>query len=594
MKLLNPGPVNVTKGVRRALLRPDICHREEEFSRLLAGIRERLARVTDSRRTHAAALLTGSGTLAVEAMLATYATRTLVLANGVYGDRLGRILAAHRVPFCKLEGPDGAFPALSSVEEALEADPRLEDIALVHHETSTGVLNPLEAVARLAKKHGKKLFVDAVSSIGSERIALKDIDFLAGSAGKCLHGYPGVSFVLVKKRWAAEGRRRGVYLDAAAALESQEDGSVAFTPAVQLFYAFDAALKELEHEGLGTRIRRYASKSAFVRAGLKKMDLRLLAEDPAASHALTAVRLPPGLSYERLHDALKKRGFVIYAGQSALKDSIFRIAHMGAVGRHDLKRLLRLIGRVLRDNRRRMPTAIVLAAGVGRRLARHTTALPKCLVPLSRSGETLLSRYFDSFRACGIRRVVLVTGHHERLIRRAVREYGRGLRVRIIHNRDYRKGSVLSLYRASAALNGEALIMDADVYFPTEALVRLLAAGGSAFLMDPRSKGTGEEMMLMARGTRIAAISKKTDKRLKPVGEATGLAKFSKADARTLRSILKDFYRKKRNGVEYEEAYGELLKRTPVTAVPVGGLFWTEMDFESDLKKIRAHLTIPK
>src|SRR3989338_2124945 len=286
VKLLNPGPVNVTKGVRRALLRPDICHREEEFSRLLAGIRERLARVTDSRRTHAAALLTGSGTLAVEAMLATYDTRTLVLANGVYGDRLGRILAAHRVPFCKLEGPDGAFPALSSVEEALEADPRLEDIALVHHETSTGVLNPLEAVARLAKKHGKKLFVDAVSSIGSERIALKDIDFLAGSAGKCLHGYPGVSFVLVKKRWAAEGRRGGVYLDAAAAPESQEDGSVAFTPAVQLFYAFDAALKELEHEGLGTRIRRYASKSAFVRAGLKKMDLRLLAEDPAASHAL--------------------------------------------------------------------------------------------------------------------------------------------------------------------------------------------------------------------------------------------------------------------------------------------------------------------
>lgn len=231
--------------------------------------------------------------------------------------------------------------------------------------------------------------------------------------------------------------------------------------------------------------------------------------------------------------------------------------------------------------------AIVLAAGVGRRFGPATSNLPKCLIPLGLPGRTLLSRYLESFRALGIRDVVIVCGHRrEKIIRACVRD-GAGLDIRFVVNRRFRRGSIVSLYAASRRLDSDVLIMDADVYFPAEALRRLLRSRQkSAFLLDRRSTSAGEEMMVMSKGGRLAAVSKKTVPGLRIVGEATGILKLSAADAAELRKILSGFIRRKILDVEYEETYTRLLRDRKVGFVDVGGLFWREMDFPEDLRAI--------
>ena len=353
--LMNPGPVNVSDRVRKALLGPDLCHREPEFSALLASIREKLLRVFGISRTHTAAFFTGSGTSAVEAMLSSFADRRkkiLVLLNGVYGERMKKILELADTPVLTLVSPIGQFPDLAEIEALLKDDPFIHGVAMVHHETSSGMLNPLAPVGALCKKYKKTFLVDAVSSLGAEHVDFKkyDIGFAAGTSGKCLHGFPGVSFVIVSKEEEKklEGKKpRSFYLDLRNALHHQKKNDTAFTPAVQVFYALHEALKELAAEGLGRRIANYAERSAVLEKGFIDLGLRFLVEKKYRSHVLTALWLPAPISYEKLHDRLKKDGFVIYAGQSALKDKIFRIANLGDMHRADLKRFLLSLGNIL-------------------------------------------------------------------------------------------------------------------------------------------------------------------------------------------------------------------------------------------------------
>ena len=596
--LMNPGPVNVTPAVRRALLGPDICHREPEFTALLKRLRARLLSLFHVQKTHTAAILSGSGTLAVEAMLSSYARcgrKVLVLSNGVYGKRLAAILVAHRAPHAVLSAPLGDFPSTAALRATLQKDKRIGAVAMVHHETSTGMLNPLAEVARIVRAAGRDFLVDAVSSLGAEKLDLDKmgIDFCAGSAGKCLHGYPGAAFVLVSRKklpLLRAGTARSVYLDLASILDSEDAGAPPFTPAVQLLYAFDAALAELERESVARRIASYVQKSAIIERGLERIGIRLLVPRHFRSHVLTAAWLPPFVSYEELHAELKKKGFVIYAGQSELRDRIFRAANLGDIRPAELKRFVAAVDRVAKDALRKAPKAVVLAAGVGRRFGAHTTVLPKSLIPLGK-GQTLLGRYLDAFRACGIRHVTVVVGHQHRLIRKFCAAHGRGLKIKFLYNKDYRLGSVLSLHRAGAEFDRDILVMDADVYFPAPALERLLRAPQkTAFLADTSAHSTGEEMIITARDGRPVAISKKPDTRLKSLGEATGIVKFSREDARTLLAALKDLKRKGLVKVEYEEAYSRMMKRVSFGVVPTEGFFWTEMDFEADLKKIRTHL----
>jgi len=337
--LLNPGPANTTASVRRALVMPDLCHREPEFFRIMRSCRERLVRVSGAGDGWTAVLFAGSGTAAVEAAICSAVPRDgalLVVDNGVYGDRMLRIARAHGIPAEALTCDIVTPVAPADVEAALRRRPDVTHVAVVHHETTTGLLNPVADIARVAARHGRRVIVDAMSSLFGEPLDLRGdgIDFVTASANKCLQGIPGVSFVLARRSAveALAGRPpRSVYLDLHAHWLQQEADNTPFTPAVQVLHAMEQALVELEQEGVAARIARYAENARVLREGMARLGFEILVPEGARSNILTTFRLLPGLAYDPLHDAMKRRGYVIYAGQGDIRTYAFRVSNMGTL-----------------------------------------------------------------------------------------------------------------------------------------------------------------------------------------------------------------------------------------------------------------------
>jgi len=352
--LLNPGPVNVSPRVRQALLRADVCHREEEFSDVVASIRAKLLQAF-APQGYTAVVLSGSGTLAVEAMVSSAlpeGEKLLVINNGVYGERMLRMAEAHRIPTVELRFGWTERPDLLQVERVCAQDPAVGAIALVHHETTTGLLNPVAQIGALARHMGKMLLVDSVSALGSEEIDLDrdGVALCACTANKCIQGLPGVAFVLVRADVMQRMHgypRRSLYLHLPLHWEAQERHSIPFTPSVQAWYALDAALDELLEETVAGRIQRYRAAAQLLREGFRQLGVRPLLPTAYQSNSLTSLLLPEGVAYRYLHDALKVRGFVIYEGQGALQTQIFRVANMGHLTLDDFRRFLAALGEVL-------------------------------------------------------------------------------------------------------------------------------------------------------------------------------------------------------------------------------------------------------
>lgn len=349
--LLNPGPVNVTERVRQALLQPDLCHREPECAELVQSIRGKLLNAFGLEGTFLTALITGSGTAALEMAVSSCVAEgqaMLVVRNGVYGERIATMAETHRIPTVTVDCDWGVAPSLDAIERALKEHPEIGLVALVHHETTTGLLNPVHEVGELAHRYGKKLLIDAISSLAGDTLDFErsHVDYCVGTANKCLQGFPGVSFVLVRKEEVdtlATHPARSVYFDLHKNLKAQEAGETLFTPAVQVHYAFEAALDELIEETVTARIARYAAAAALLRKGFDEMGLEYLVDPANRSNSLTALKLSDGITYETLHDELKKQGYVIYAGQGGLKKSIFRIANMGDIRTGEFQRLLEVL-----------------------------------------------------------------------------------------------------------------------------------------------------------------------------------------------------------------------------------------------------------
>lgn len=347
--LLNPGPVTLTARVRNALAAGDWCHREPEFAALICDINLRLTQVHGSLvQDYSAVTLAGSGTSAVEAMLASFApehSATLVVANGVYGERMQRMLVAHGKPHRIAEHAWTAGVDLAVIESCLERDPTITHLAIVHHETTTGRLNDIAAVGRLCQRRGLTLLLDAVSSFGAEQIdaAAWNLGALAGTANKCLHGAPGLSFALARNDlWASPALKAGsVYLDLRAYYATQHrDGYSPFTLPVQIAFALhEALLEHAEAGGAEARRQLYLARAQRIHAALSASGVTTLLQPEDYSSVLWSYQLPAHRSYAELHAALKAEGFIIYAGQGDLGRQIFRIAHMGDIQEEDLNRL---------------------------------------------------------------------------------------------------------------------------------------------------------------------------------------------------------------------------------------------------------------
>jgi 2-aminoethylphosphonate-pyruvate transaminase len=354
--LLNPGPVSMTERVHRALADGDICHRETEFAELSLEVKRRLESIYASAKKCEAVLLTGSGTAAVEAMFDSLVPRkgkVLVLQNGVYGERIAAILAAHGKAHVALRAEWTAPIDLGQVERALAGDASFTHVAAVHNETTTGRLNDIAALGRLCRAHNKPLILDAVSSFGGEELDFEawNLAGVASTANKCLHGAPGICFVLARTDWLdGESHATSVYLDLQRYRREQLKGWSPFTQATHVLRALREALRELEEQG-GWQARRehYRALSSRVRAGLGELGVESLLEESAYSSMISSFRLPKGIMYASLHDALREQGFVIYAGQGDLARTIFRIANMGDLHAADIERLLKACAQALRS-----------------------------------------------------------------------------------------------------------------------------------------------------------------------------------------------------------------------------------------------------
>jgi 2-aminoethylphosphonate-pyruvate transaminase len=350
--LLNPGPVTLSPRVRQALLNDDLCHREAEYRALQMDVQQRLSQVYPSSAAHyQPILLSGSGTAAVEAMLGSLVPkqgRVLVLANGVYGERMAAMLARQGKDHHLLKAPWTAAIDLKAVEQALAAGPAYSHVTVVHHETTTGRLNIIAPLAALCRRYNAALLLDAVSSFGAEDIDFEGwgIEGCAATANKCLHGVPGIAFVMT--RTAALERPSGavsLYLDLHAYAHGWAQGEPPFTPAIQSLYGLQEALREFQDTG--GQIQRQAHYRALaqrVMTGLRDLGITTFIGAEDYSCVLASYRLPAGTTYETLHDGLKDAGFVIYAGQGDLSGTMFRISTMGDLTEADMDRLIAAIG----------------------------------------------------------------------------------------------------------------------------------------------------------------------------------------------------------------------------------------------------------
>ncbi len=345
--LLNPGPACTTDTVRSAAaLVPDLCHRENDFFDVMQEVRADLVHLAGGvPDTHTTVIFSGSGTASVEATIAGVVPdeqRILIIDNGVYGDRMAKMAQAHGLQLRRLkyEWTEAARP--EDVDSILSEDDSISHIAVVHHETTTGLLNPVREIGQVAAKHGIRLIVDAMSSFCGERLNVVEdnIDFMVSSSNKCIQGLPGLSFVVARRDFLheLEGRpARSVYLDLYNQWKQEEAGNTPFTPAIQVFFHLRQAIAELEAETLEARWQRYADCAQALRNGMADLGFEILVDEGVRSNLLTAFLLPEGIEYDLLHDSMKKRGYIIYAGQSDLKKIAFRISNLGNLTPDDMK-----------------------------------------------------------------------------------------------------------------------------------------------------------------------------------------------------------------------------------------------------------------
>jgi 2-aminoethylphosphonate-pyruvate transaminase len=354
--LLNPGPVSLSDAVRKAAVSNDFCHREPEYFKLQDRVRARLLDVYDcDAETWATVLLGGSGTTALEAMIASLLPRDgrlLVIENGVYGERISRIAEIHGIEHESVE--HGWVDAIDfdRVEQAIQGG-TYSHVAAVHHETTTGRLNDVRRLADLCEKHGVRLLLDTVSSFGAEDVPFDSpaLDGCAVTANKCMHGIPGLCFVLARREALATGAEppRSLSMHLQLWLEKQDAQGTPFTPPVNGLLAIDAGLVELDrHGGWKGRQAYYRDLAWQVRQALEGFGVETLLEEDASSCALMAYRIPEGFSYQGIHDGLKQWGFVIYAGQGGLEKDMFRISTMGDITHYDIERLLAAIETVFK------------------------------------------------------------------------------------------------------------------------------------------------------------------------------------------------------------------------------------------------------
>lgn len=339
--LLTPGPLSTTPTVKSAMLR-DWCTWDDDYNGIVQDVRQRLVELSTPQEGYTSVLMQGSGTFCVEATLGTavpHDGRILIIANGAYGERMALIAERLQIPHSVLRSPETEWPDVDQIRETLRADPTLTHAAVVHCETTTGILNPLSEIAGVVRESGRVFIVDAMSSFGGMPMDIGSlgIDFLVSSANKCIQGVPGFGFVIARKNAMEQcaGNARSLSLDLYAQWRTMESekGKWRFTSPTHVVRAFVQALRELDAEGgVQSRHARYCENHRELVEGMTRLGFSCLLDEDMRSPFITSFLEPssPGYSFAGFYAALKARRFVIYPGKVSKADT-FRIGTIGDV-----------------------------------------------------------------------------------------------------------------------------------------------------------------------------------------------------------------------------------------------------------------------
>lgn len=350
-KLLTPGPLTTSLTVREAMLQ-DWCTWDDDYNQVIQKLRQDLVELaTKDTKDYTAVLMQGSGTFAVESVLGSAissAGKALIMTNGAYGERMCDIARVLKIPYAQLRHKETEALRLDKLQELLEKDSEITHVAMVHCETTTGILNSLESVSKIVKSHQKVFIVDAMSSFGGipMDVAELQIDFLISSANKCIQGVPGFGFVIAQKDHlnSCKGQARSLSLDLYDQWYTMEKnhGKWRYTSPTHVVKAFCQALEELKAEGgVGARHKRYHVNQRKLVLGMREIGFEPLLDGAYHSPIITSFLYPQdsAFTFQKLYNGLKAYGYVIYPGKISQTDT-FRIGNIGEVYPKDIDDLL--------------------------------------------------------------------------------------------------------------------------------------------------------------------------------------------------------------------------------------------------------------
>jgi 2-aminoethylphosphonate-pyruvate transaminase len=352
--LLTPGPLSTSKSVRNALLR-DWCTWDADYNEnIVQNIRRRLTALASKKTDdYTAVLMQGSGSFSVEAVLGTALPqengKLLILTNGAYGDRMVKMAKALKLDHIVYSCPEVEAPKPEILSKYLDENPGITHVAIVHCETTTGILNPIDSLSRVVKERGKVLIIDAMSSFGGIPLDMADygIDYLVSSSNKCIQGVPGFAFAIIRKSELikCEGNARSLCLDLYDQWKGMDAGGKwRYTSPTHVVRAFYQAMDELEAEGgVEARYKRYRDNQYLLVEGMNAIGFRPLLPKELQSPIITSFLYPnSNFDFTAFYKSVKERGFVLYPGKISQADT-FRIGNIGEIYPDDIKRLLGVV-----------------------------------------------------------------------------------------------------------------------------------------------------------------------------------------------------------------------------------------------------------
>lgn len=351
--LLNPGPATTTDSVKMAQVVADICPREKEFGDLMEFCATEITRFVGNPEEYATVLFGGSGTATVEAILNSIVPengKILIIDNGAYGKRMCQITNIYKIDTVIVESSSIKPIDLKSLEESIAKERGLTHLAMIHHETTTGLLNDITSVGRLCKKYGISFIVDSMSGFAAIPVDMKamNIDYLAASSNKNIQGMAGIGFAICKKS-ALESIKniapRSLYLNLYAQYAYfEKTRQTRFTPPVQTFYALKQAILETHKETIEKRYERYGKSWETLLNGLDKFGMEYLIDREHHSKIITSIIEPKSDKYDfnEMHDYFFEKGFTIYPGKVNNYDT-FRISNIGQIDYTDIEDFLKVL-----------------------------------------------------------------------------------------------------------------------------------------------------------------------------------------------------------------------------------------------------------